>query len=292
MKTVAILGADSMLGSELARQLQKKDSLVVSVGRASHNDIVFDLTGAFDPNSCKGLQVDVLIHSASAFEGDDMACARINFLINALGCLNVLSLMQALSCKVCCYAGTVTSYGDFEPGQMSSYGLSKAQGEEVLEWGMRRVGGRFCCLRLAGIYDTNGESCKHQPWFGRIVAYASRGMDLGMPDSAGGRNYLHVADAASLILGALEAELSGTWPLCHFEQLDHAAIARLAYAEFACGGEVLLDRRKLPFRKVNYPSGADLFERLGMAPAISMARGLEMIHRAGTAPNFGPMDVQ
>lgn len=292
MKAVAIIGADSMLGRELARQLRKKGRLVISVGRAAHNDLVFDLTGAFDADSCKGLQADVLIHCASSFEGDDLAGARMNFSTNTLGCLNVLSLMQALSCKSCCYAGTVTSYDDFEPGRMNSYGLSKAQGEEILEWGMSRVGGRFCSLRLTHLYDTEGESCKHQPWFGRIVAYTSRGMDLKMPDSAGRRNYLHVADAAGLMIRALEAELSGRWPLCHTEEMDHAAIAGLAYAEFACGGEVLLDRNKLPFRKVNYPVSADLFERLGVTPAISMAQGLEMIHRAGTAPNFGPMDVQ
>lgn len=281
-----------MLGKEIAGQLREKGCIVISVGRALHNDIRFDLTGIFEPDACKGLQADALVHCASSFEGDDVVGARTNFATNTMGCLNVLALMQTLSCRYCCYAGTVTSYDDFEPERMNSYGLSKAQGEEILEWGMSRVGGRFCSLRLTNIYDTEGESCKHQPWFGRIVAYASCGLDLRMPDSAGGRNYLHVEDAAGLMIRALEVELGGCWPMCHTEQMDHAALAGLAYAEFACGGEVLLDRNKLPFRKVNYPSSADLFERLGVAPAISMAQGLEMIHRAGTAPNFGPMDVQ
>ena len=292
MKTVAIIGADSMLGSELARQLRKRVSSVISVGRSAHNDIVFDLTGTFDPDSCKGLQADILIHCASSFEGDDPAGARINFSTNTLGCLNVLSLMQTLSCKNCCYAGTVISYDNFDPGRMNSYGLSKALGEEILEWGVSRFGGRFCSLRISHIYDTEGQSCKHQPWFGRIVAYASRGLDLRMPASEGGRNYLHVIDAAGLMIRALEAELNGCWHLCHNEQLDHASIAKLAYAEFNCFGEVLLDRSKHPFRSVNYPSSADLYERIGAAPAISMMKGLGMIHSAGTAPNFGPMDVQ
>jgi nucleoside-diphosphate-sugar epimerase len=281
-----------MLGSELARQLRKKGSSVITVGRSAHNDIVFDLTGAFDPDSCKGLQADILIHCASSFGGDDPAGTRMNFSTNTLGCLNVLSLMQAMSCKNCCYAGTVTSNNNFDPGRMNSYGLSKAQGEDILEWGMSRVGGRFCSLRLTGIYDTEGKSCKNQPWYGRIVAYASRGMDLRIPDSEGGRNYLHVLDAAGLMIRALETELSGCWHMCHNEQMDHTAIAKLAYAEFNCGGEVLLDKNKHPFRRVNYPSSTDLFERLGVTPAISIAKGLEIIHRAETAPNFGPMDVQ
>ena len=292
VNTVAIIGIDSMLGSELARQLRKKGYSIISVGRASHNDITFDLNGIFYAASSRDLRADTLIHCASSFEGDDPVGSRAKFSTNALGCLNVLSLMRALSCKNCCYAGTESSYDDFEPGRINSYGLSKAQGEQILEWGINKIGGRFCSLRLTGAYDTAGESCKHQPWFGRIVAYASRGMDLRMPDSDGSRNYLHLTDAASFIIRALEVELGGFWPLCHTEQLDHAAIATLAYSEFARGGGILLDRKKLPFRKVNYPSSEALFERLGMAPAISMAEGLAMIHRAGTTPNFGPMDVQ
>ncbi len=292
VKIVAIIGIDSMLGSELARQLRIKGYSIISVGRASHNDIVFDLTGTFVPASCKGFRADTLIHCASSFDGDDPVGSRVNFSTNALGCLNVLSLMQALTCKNCCYAGTVISYDDFEPGRMNSYGLSKTQGEQILHWGTNKVGGRFCSLRLTHIYDTAGDSCKHQPWFGRIVAYASRGMDLRMPDSDGSRNYLHVTDAAGLMIRALEVELSGCWPLCHTEHLDHAAIAVLAYSEFARGGEILLDKKKIPFRKVNYPTSKALFERFGMAPAISMAQGLAMIHHAGTAPSFGPIDVQ
>lgn len=292
MKRVAIIGAYSMLGRELVKQLREKGVSVIRVGRAPHNDIVFDLTGTFNPESCKGMEADVLIHCASSFEGDDTIGARVNFSTNALGCLNVLELMQSLSCINCCYAGTVSSYDDFEPGEINSYGLSKAQGEKILEWGINKVGGRFCSLRLTSIYDTEGESCKHQQWFGRIVAYASHGMDIRMPESAGGRSYLHVTDAVGLMIRALDVELSGCWSLCHTEQLDHAAIATLAYSEFDRGGEVVLDSNKLPFRKVNYPSSSELFEVLGAVPVINMAQGLRMIHNAGTAVNFGPMDVK
>lgn len=292
MKTVAIIGAVSMLGREFARQLREKGIWVIRVRRKSHSDIQFDLTRTFDSESCKGMEADVLIHCASSFEGDHPIGARVNFSTNALGCLNTLALMQALSCKNCCYAGTVTSYDDFEPGRMKNYGLSEAQGEQILEWGINRVGGRFCSLRLTHVYDTAGDSRKHQPWFGRIVAYAMNGMTVRKPDSAEGRNNLRVMDAAGLTICALEIKLSGCWPLCHTEQLDHAAIAALAYSELARGGEVVRDSNKVPFRKVNYPSSSDLFEVLGASPVINMAQGLAMIHHAGTAPNFGPMDVQ
>lgn len=281
-----------MLGKEISGQLKGKGHTVISVGRATHNDIRFDLVGTFDPDPYSGLRAEALIHCASSFEGDDPDGVRINFATNTMGCLNVLTLMQALSCRYCLYAGTIVSNDDFEPGKMNSYGLSKALAERILDWGIRREKGKFCSLRLTQLYDTAGACCRHQPWFGRIVAYASRGKDIRMPRSMGGRNYLHVTDAASLLIRALEVELVGFWSVCHAEQLDHAEIARLAYAEFGHGGEVLLDERKLPFRKVNYPDSTALFEKLGRVPVISMADGLKMIHQAGTAADFGPMDVQ
>lgn len=290
--TVAVLGVDSMLGKELVRQLRGNNQSVISIGRAPHNDIAFDLTTEFKPETCNGLKADILIHCASAFAGDDGTGAKINFLTNTLGCLNVLMLMEALECRHCCYAGAVTSFDDFESIGMNSYGLSKVQGEQILEWGMKKVDGLFCSLRLTGLYDVEGDCCRHQPWLGRIVAYASRGLDIRLPPSVGKRNYLHVSDAARLMIHSVNTRITGCWPVCHTECHNHTEIAELAYAEFARGGKVFIEDKKNPFRQVNYPDSNLFYEKLGDAPRVSMAQGLTMIHRSGFVERFGPMDVQ
>ncbi len=291
MKVAAIIGADSMLGRELAVQLQEHGIVVIGVGRAMHHDIVLDLAEPLNRNICAGRTTDVVFHCASAFTGDDFESARTNFLTNAVGCLNVLELMEQLQCNSCLYAGTLSSIEGFESSLISSYGLSKAQGEKILEWGIARRGGVFCSLRLSQLYDTDGLCCVHQPWFGRIIAYASRGLDLRLPPSAGVRNFLHVADAARLMICAAKMKLKGNWPLCHPESLDNTKIAEIAFREFGCGGNIVIDHNKKAFRPVCYPKDFTVFNQLQDKPRISMAEGMSMIHHSGSADRFGPMDV-
>jgi len=108
----------------------------------------------------------------------------------------------------------------------------------------------------------------------------------------GPRNFLHVSDAARLIIRAAEINLNGCWPACHTESLDIYQIAEIAYREFGRGGRIVIDSKKKPFRSVSYPSDLSLFEHLQDKPQISMAEGIAMIHRNNYAEHFGPMDVQ
>lgn len=292
MKTAAIIGADSMLGRELTAQLRSQGVQVIRIGRAPGQDIVFDLAVPLNQAICKGRTADVVFHCASAFAGDDCEGSRINFLINSVGCLNVLALMEQLECNACLYAGTVFSIERCESSPITSYGLSKAQAEQILEWGITRKRGIFCSLRLSQLYDTEGLCCTHQPWFGRIIAYASRGLDLRLPPSAGVRNFVHIVDAARLMIRAAMLGLKGTWPLCHSELMDNAQIAEIAYREFGHGGRIVIDHGKKPFRPLYFPAEHSVFELLGDQPRISMAEGIAMIHHSGRAEHFGPMDVQ
>jgi len=294
MKTAAIVGADSMLGQALAEQLREQTVDVIRVGRHAHHDMVLDLTKAPGNLPPVDKQVDILFHCAAAFAANDLLGAQLNFQTNAFGCLAVLDLMAALGCRHVVYAGTISSLPEADPSSPmgGSYGLSKAQGEQILDWGMQQVKGRYCSLRLSQLYDIQGRCCVQQSWFGRIIAYASRGLDLRLPHSAGKRNFLHVRDAARLMIRAAEQELSGAWALCHPEQFDYTEIARLAYHEFGQGGQILLDSLKTPFRQIYFPESTALFDCLQIQPQITLSEGLSLIHQAGSADRFGPLDVQ
>ncbi|MGT2511244.1 hypothetical protein [Cupriavidus basilensis] len=174
---------------------------------------------------------------------------------------------------------------------MNSFGLSKAQGEQILAWGMHRQGGRSCTLRLPQLYDVAGKCVRHQPWFGRIIAYAARGLGLRMPASAGMRNFLHVQDAAAMMLAAARRGEDCTTDVAHPESMAHEHIAALAYEIFGKSGNVLCAPEKAPFRGIAAPNGQAAFERLDLAPAISMAQGIALIRDAGSWAAFGPLDV-
>lgn len=281
-----------MLGTEIISQLRADGIRVLSIGRAQDNDIVLDLDeplGALPPD---GPVVDVVFHCAAAFADDSPAGLWRNCMTNILGNLNVLALMLHLQCRACVYAGSLSSSPGIEDRALTSYGLSKSLGEQILSWGLLEQGaGLFCSLRFPQLYDVQGRCCQHQAWFGRIIAYASRGLDLNMPAPEGQRNFMHVHDAARLMVQAARDQLTGLWEASHPESLDYLRIANLAYETFGLGGQAKIDPTKPPFRRLSYPSGATLFDRLGASPGITMAQGIRMIREAGSASAFGPMDV-
>lgn len=289
----AIVGASSMLGVELSRQLLAAGVQVLRIGRGKGCDIVCDLDAIQTIEVDDVREVDVVFHCAAVFADDSAAGQNANGVTNVLGCFNILTLMRQLQCGTCVYAGSLSSTVGVEMQGRSSYGLSKALGEHVLTWGLmeRQIGGAFCSLRFPQLYDVEGRCCQHQPWFGRIVAYASRGLDLNMPAPGGARNFVHVHDAARLLIQAWRENVTGVWDIVHPESRDYLQIAQCAYTVFGSGGRVEIAQTKQPFRALHWPSGEPAFNRLNMWPEIDIEQGLRMIRNAGHAGSFGPVDV-
>ena len=113
-----------------------------------------------------------------------------------------------------------------------------------------------------------------------------------MPRSDGVRNFVHVDDAAALMLAAAESQAAGVLDIGHPEALTYEKIAELAYSLFGKGGTVSIAPEKTPFRHVSFPEGGEAFKLLGRKPEIAMAEGIARIRDAGTWQNFGPMDVK
>jgi nucleoside-diphosphate-sugar epimerase len=289
MKTAAVVGASGMLGRELVAQLRHANVDVLTIGRRAQDAIRFDLEQPAPAFDAPLPVVDALFHCASSFGGDDQAGCIQNVRVNEQGALHLIALAQHLRCPTVVYAGSISSQPD--DATITSYGLSKAHAEAWLSWGMARTGGRACSLRLAQLYDTDGACCVHQPWFGRIVAYVSRGLELRLPPPSSPRNFVHVSDAARLMIKAAHERLEGVWPLCHDERLHYEEIARIADDIFGASASIVIDPHKSPFRSNEFPNSAHLFERLTDRPRISMREGLALIRQMGQAMHFGPMDV-
>jgi nucleoside-diphosphate-sugar epimerase len=293
MKSAVVLGSTSMLGKEIVEQLTGKGIEVIRAGRHASSDIIVDLGSGILPKAKKWLKADVLIHCASAFGDDTLQGISDNLSVNIAGCAQALQIVQRTgACKVV-YAGSLFSDPFVEPGNvLGSYGFSKAEAERILEWGMAKIGGSFCSLRLTQLWDTNGACCAHQPWFGRIIAYASRGLTLNMPNADGPRNFMHVSDAAKLLIRAADTSVTGIHPVSFPTDIDMEAFARQATRVFAQGGMIKIDATKKAFRKMQFPKDEFIFDALGVRPEISLEEGLTLIRQAGTAAAFGPLDVQ
>lgn len=292
MKSVIVVGATSMLGREVARQLLIEGIVVISAGRQQDSDIRVDLGSDQTPVFRKPCRADVLIHCASAFGGDCPEGIRENFRVNVGGCVQTLEIAQETGAMKIIYAGSVSSDPMLESRAVGSYGFSKAEAERILDWGMTRRGGMFCSLRLTQLWDMEGLCCTHQPWFGRIVAYASRGLTLKMPIANGTRNFMHVSDAARLLIRAAQENLGAVHAVAHPTDVNLWELAQTAYQVFGKGGGVVIDPTKTPFRKIDFPREEGVFKMLGYQPALTPEQGLVKIRDAGTADQFGPLDVQ
>jgi nucleoside-diphosphate-sugar epimerase len=291
MKSALVIGANSMLGAQLVKALSTKGIDVLTAGRSPAADIYFDLRDGFLGGLPENIYANVVFHCAASFEGDSWEDIRDNYQVNAAGCSWVLELAKHLHTEVIIYAGSVSSAEESDPANISSYGFSKRQGEDFLEWGMRRLDGRFCSLRFSQIYDTEGISIRHQPWFGRIIAYAARGLDINMPRSDGVRNLLHVEDAANMMFAAGLSSESGILNATHPESFTYQQIANMAYKIFDAGGRVIDSENKAPFRPINFPDSAHTFHLLDQSPKISIWDGILSIHDQQTWPAFGSLDV-
>lgn len=289
MNRVVVVGARSMLGGEVLRQLSEAGIEALSAGRDRGNDIVVDLGSGVMPTSDR--QADTLFLLASAFGGNTETGRLDNIRTNVAGCAEVVALANAVGARKLLFAGTSFSYLTLSQETMAGYGFTKSIAEQVLQWHCDATGSSFCSLRFGPLWDTGGRCCAHQPWFGRIIAYASRGLAIAMPPSHGPRNYMHVSDAARLLIGAAQQQIKGVHAVCHPHDIDSFELAKAAYRIFGHEMRAFIAQEKTPFRKVEFPSDASFFESLNIRPTIELPDGLRLIQEAGTAGRFGPMDV-
>lgn len=278
-----------MVGGALMRELRKRGKETITVGRSSDDDVFLDLERPSDNGGRQVERVDVAFLCAAAFGNDEPDGLRANVQVNVGGAERILEWCAGSSVRSLVYAGSVSSSFPASSPDLNSYGLTKRFAEELLAWGMERRDGMFCSLRFPQIYDTEGACCRHQPWFGRIVAYASRGRDLNMPRSLGKRNFLHAEDAATLLIEAAERKISGVYNVVHPVAMSYDEIAEIAYATFGKGGAPKHADGKAPFRHVDFPSGDAPFD--AMIAMRSMADGIAAIRDCKAADAFGPMDV-
>lgn len=289
MKCVGVLGASSMLGRALCKLLSCHGIDVIKIGRQSDCDLQFDLNSNVETR-CR-LNFDVLFHCAASFADDSPEGAILNFQQNSYSASRILRLMDEAGCCQLVYAGTLSSAIDFDPLGYTSYGLSKFMAESQFAWCLNKKSSLFCSLRFTQLIDDDGDCIRHQPWIGRIVAYAGSGGELALPDSLGPRNFLHVQDAAELMLRAALQKVQGIFPVLSDEYWLMHHLAELAYSVFSKGGSWHINLQKTPFRQVNYPAQAELWSLLQYQPQLTMEQFFRRLAKLDATTRFGPLDV-
>jgi len=286
MKQVAVLGASSMLGKALCQQLAVQGVAVIRVGRDADADVQLDLADEDFVLPEEHIKAEIFFHCAASFGGEDEIGIAQNLKVNTNSALMVVRLAVKLGCSQLIYAGTLSSDPDFDSAGYSSYGLSKALAEQQYAWLLKRIGIIFCTLRFTGLYDTFGQCIRHQSWFGRAVTYAAKGAELHLPEASAKRNYLHVDDAAYMLLKAATRRVVGVFNALHPHTITMLEFVSLAYQIFQRGGRYQCDFTKTPFRDIHYPEGNRCWESLEYVPQITLEKTFMHIKQHGLDDRF------
>ncbi len=170
---------------------------------------------------------DYVIHAA-ALTGQHFPRYSDYEQVNVTGTLNVLKAAEALKIKKLAYVSTANTLGcgsmshpgseDLLPGPpftRSYYVKSKIKGEELVrQWGQRVPSVVVNPTFMLGPYATADGS-------GKIVFMGLKKRVVFYPP--GGKNFIHVADAASGIINALEKAPAGSAFLLCNENLSYKA---------------------------------------------------------------------
>ncbi len=135
-RSVLVVGASSMLAQHITVRLRAVDTHVWSAGRHPDNDLYLDLS-AFEPPDTGTMQVDSVIHCAASFLGDSPAGMRENAKINALGAILVGEVALRVGARHIVFVSSLFAIDHPENEYFGSYGLSKQQGAENLEFALR-----------------------------------------------------------------------------------------------------------------------------------------------------------
>lgn len=295
--TSIIIGHTSMLGLALKSRLDQIEEPYITAGRSADSDIHIDL--CMQPPTIPEIympigSVDNIYILSSAFEGDTANGTNTNLLVNSASAAYAILLADKLKPKALIYSGSVSSYDNFDLVRgLSSYGLTKRFAEELLEWWSKKSKVRFASIRFSQLFDDTGMCIAHQPWIGRIVRYAFEKCPLYMPASQGKRNFLHVQDAARLLVEVWQnTHLAGILNGCSPYQHSYKDLAHIAFAFNNCTDRLYISSNKQPFRPICLPKDKPLYETLQLEPMVNPSVWIQNIAALKSWRCFGPMDVQ
>ncbi len=172
---ILIIGGTSTLALSIRPSLEKIGE-VLTAGRKDC-DINIDLGKEIDiekfPKS-----IDVVLHAAAHFGGDQYNEVEQAVNINVLGTLKACEIANRLHVKHFILISSIFVCLDKKSDYYSIYALTKKQSEEIAQFYCLSNNIKLSVLRPTQIYGNSGSFVKHQPFFYHIVKKAKQGENI------------------------------------------------------------------------------------------------------------------
>jgi nucleoside-diphosphate-sugar epimerase len=257
-----------MVGEAVLPSLRKLGNVLL-IGRHAESDMYFDFTDR--PVQKKRASCDVLLNCAAAFGGDVLEEAKLNYEVNAIGCLHILELAKMLNAKQILHLSSLSADLESTPQLFNSYALSKRQGEEILALHGQQYGITVSSLRPTQIIDTKGKSERHQKLFFYLVRRAAEGADfvLSGTDPAS-RNYIHLEDVCRAIMNMITRPHAGVFTLGSPSNVCAEEVYNLAKDLCGANGKFIqkLEGAQVPSYPV--PDSSKTYEQFDCLPQRSL----------------------
>lgn len=236
---VLVVGSDGVIGTELGKKLKEKYDVFEADRTKNWRDNYFlvDITQYQTLNKAFEVKPDVVFHLAG--EVGRLNCEErpiVTIENNVIGTLNVIQHCLNVGAKLI-YAGTSESYGDLFNGNKidekyidtkvshnTIYGLSKFQGEQLIEYYVQRYGLQAVILRYFMCYG-NEKPSKYRSAMSQFIKNALLDEPLFVHGNTS-RSWCHIDDTVS---GTITA--AGSAVFDYFNIGNEAEINTLALAE-------------------------------------------------------------
>ena len=258
---ILITGNTSMLGRRLRTKLSQNHSVSMA-GRCTGSDLLLDLSGEYNRGQFYGLELEVIIHCAASFSGNQPRDMVENELVNSVGALRIGQVAETVQCQHIIYISSTFSYDVPENGYFGSYGLSKRHAQENLDLLCRLLGIGFTAFLPSQIYDELGEARKHQGLFYHILDCARIGKDVtlfGTQDPE--RNFLFIDDFIWMVEKVVSQKIYGIFPCVHPKSSRISEVANTAFEVFGMGGRTTFIRDKPNIPTVFTPDGSRTYSK-------------------------------
>ncbi len=219
--------------------------------------------------------IDVVIHLAAHFGGQDFASTLVAEDVNVLGALKLAHACQCAKVKKLVMISSIFAKLGEESPFYGPYTLSKRHAEELTRLYCRRAGLPLLILQPSQLYGEGDAFRKHQPFLYTLLDHAERGEDIvlyGRNDAQ--RNFIHAADMAEIIARSVEQPIEGCFECASLSNVRFSEIAAAAVDAFDSSSVIRFDVSKADVADNAFDGDDALYRHIAYFPQISLAQGL------------------
>lgn len=269
-----LIGSSSIIGGAIAQDLSNLGSVLTAGRRGADFDL--DLIAPDSPPVIDQ-RFDAVVMVAADFGGITDADFIRACRVNVLGTIKSVGIAKQVGAKRFVLISSVSAC--YKPGEPhhNAYAITKSQSEQVATFSCAQNGIDLTIVRPTAVFDTQGKCRQHQKLFYAIIDSAREGRDFEIAGSADPlRNFIHVADVASLVTQVITRKESGIFLCAQPESIPISSLVKTAYAVFGNGGRLYFDSTK-PNIATSRPllDGSEGY--MNRSPMISIEEGIRRI---------------